>query len=376
MNLKMLVLLVTTDCNLRCRYCYAEAGEKAEYMSWEVAKKALDFVKERSDGFKIEFSGGEPILGFDLVRQVISYTRGWRTSYQLQTNATLITREVARRIRELGIAVGVSLDGLPKFNDPLRPFPDGRGSTVEAIDGISNLAKEGVRVGMTCVLSEENVRGLPGLVELASYLGNVEGISIDVLRPIGRGKGVGEADPILASYFVELALERADELASLGGKRVAFREVERIRYLLDHGLKRRYRCYLDAEAQLVVKPNGDVYPCASLANFPEFRLGNVLDQDLDGRIDDNMRRCRELIAPLPRCLACPWHWLCGGPCPAQIYVQRLTKGDGLVECYVRRTFIGYVTKRRTRDEEPMFQGGRRYEGSRKDQGEGGFRLQA
>ncbi len=75
-GLKELVLWVTTDCNLRCRYCYANGGDKAEYMDWQVAKQTLDIMLSHSDGFKIQFAGGEPLLNIDLIEQVVGYTLG------------------------------------------------------------------------------------------------------------------------------------------------------------------------------------------------------------------------------------------------------------------------------------------------------------
>jgi len=338
-----LVLLVTTDCNLRCRYCYARGGEDPQQMSWEVAKRALDLMFERFDGFDVQFSGGEPLLNMELVERVVEYTKGRGVRHRIQTNATLIDRRVARWIRELGISVGVSLDGLPEVNDRLRPFADGRGSTAAAVSGIESLGAEGIRVGLTCGLSAENAPGLPGLVELASYLGNVEGIALDLLRPIGRAEeDVKPADPDLAARFVNAALRRAEELALMGGRRVKFREVERIRYLLSHGLERKYRCPFDARRYLVVDPRGRVWPCPSLVGFPEFYLGDVFEDGFADELGDRLERCRGLIA-LPRyCSACPERPLCGGPCLARTYAEQLTGGTNLTECYVRRAFINFA----------------------------------
>ena len=340
----MLVLWVTTDCNLRCRYCYAEGGEKPEYMSWEVAKRALDFMREHSEGFKVQLAGGEPLLNMGLVEQVVRYTPNWRVIHQLQTNATLITPEVARRIKGLELRIGVSLDGLPKVNDLLRPFPDGRGATKAAIAGIENLGRRGIRVGLTCVLSEESAPGLAGLVQLLSYLGNVEGISLDVLRPTGRGSKVRQADSVEAAHFLRLALKRADELVQMGGRRVKFREAERLRLLLAGKGERHFRCYFDACAQLVVKPNGDAYPCASLVPFPEFLLGNVLEKDFGRSLEEKLREKRELISLPERCLSCPEFWLCQGPCPAWVYASRRMGGEDLVECSLKKTFLSYVRR--------------------------------
>ncbi len=346
-RLKELVLWVTTDCNLRCRYCYANGGDETEYMDWQVAKQALDLMLSHSDGFKVQFAGGEPLLNVDLIEQVVRYTQGWGVAYQLQTNATLIDTSTARSLKRLGIDVGVSLDGLPTVNDSLRPYADGHGSTAATIAGLEKLRVAGIHVGLTCVLSAENVTGLPGLVELASYLGNVEGITFDLLRPIGRAKKgkVRQADPALAARFVSAALRRADELALIGGRRVRFREVERINYFLSHGVERKYRCYFDASQYLVVDPKGSAYPCPSLTSFPEFYLGNVLEPTFINGLDANLRRCRGLITLPHYCSTCSERWLCAGPCPAQTYAQQLTGEIKPTECYIKRVFIDYARRK-------------------------------
>lgn len=346
-RLKELVLWVTTDCNLRCRYCYASGGDGVEYMDWQVAKQAIDLMLSKSDSFKIQFAGGEPLLNMELIEQVVRYTEGQNVYYQLQTNATLIDQSTARSLRQLGIAVGVSLDGLPSVNDSLRPFPDDQGSTAASIAGVESLRAEGIRVGLTCVLSAENIAGLAGLVELASYLGNVEGISLDILRPIGRAANeqIRQADPASAARSVSAALKRADELALMGGGRVKFREVERMRHLLRHGTRRRHRCYFSAGQLLMVKPDGDAYPCASLTSFPEFRLGNIIEEDFAGRLTATLERAGQLVTNPENCLDCPDHWLCSGPCPAQTYAQQRAGEVGSTECYVKRTFINYARRK-------------------------------
>src|SRR5690606_28338182 len=120
-----------------------------------------------------------------------------------------VSSDMANRLKDLGIGVGISLDGLPAVNDKLRFFFGGRGSTEAVVAGAKNLSDAGIIVGMTCVLTALNVRGLPGLVGLASYLGNVEGISIDLLRPIGRASRELIADPTLAAQYLDAAIMQA-----------------------------------------------------------------------------------------------------------------------------------------------------------------------
>lgn len=107
MEIKLLVLRITGDCNLRCLYCYAGGGESKERMAWETARRAVDYAAVRSKFFKIQFSGGEPLLNLALVKQVAFYVREHRlpASLQLQTNGTLITPSMAKELKSLRIAL-------------------------------------------------------------------------------------------------------------------------------------------------------------------------------------------------------------------------------------------------------------------------------
>ncbi|MGD9910976.1 radical SAM protein [Methanothrix sp.] len=338
---RTLILWVTTDCNLRCVYCYANGGDNKAYMGWDVAKRAIDLVAEGADCFKVQLAGGEPLLNFGLIERIVFFIHdlGADASIQLQTNATLISPAIASRLRALGIGVGVSLDGVPAINDHLRPFADGHGSTHSVINGIRNLRDAGISVGMTSVLSSTSVKGLSSLVDLASYLGNVAGISLDPLRPLGRGSCDMMPSPHLTAEHLYKAIKRSEYLAGSGGNPVRFREVERMRCLLKTGGVRRYRCYFDAYQSLMVCPNGDAYPCASL-HHPDFRLGNILEPRFWDTISERLRDARRSIKTPHKCMTCSELWLCGGPCPAGVFSRA---GGAEIECAVKRVFVKYVT---------------------------------
>ncbi len=339
-----LILLVTGDCNLRCRYCYAWGGEAKEYMPWEVAMRAVDYVAARSRSLKIQFSGGEPLLNFPLVRRVVAYLKNYRGSitFQLQTNGTLIDRALAREIKRLQIGLGVSLDGPPEVNDLLRPFNGGGGSTLAVVRGLQNLAAEGIMVGLTVVLTAENTCSLPRLVEYAAYLGNIYGISLDLLRPLGRAAGavVTEPDLNLLEDQVRAALCRSEELERLGGARIRFREAERLCRQLLQGVAKEHYCYATTGRSMAVMPDGSVYPCASLSGLSDFYLGNVADagfslaEAVAGKAW--FQRKAELIAG---CRDCSESRFCAGGCLARAYaytgrVDRPYKGD----CRLKKIF--------------------------------------
>lgn len=343
MTTTLLVLIVTTDCTLRCRYCYACGGEDPEYMPREVARRSIEAASALAKGtrLKVQFAGGEPTMHMSLVRQVAGYASG-RHTLQMQTNAVLVDRDVAAQLRSLGIAVGVSLDGPPVVNDYLRPSADGSGSTAAVLAGIDQLRRAGLSVGMTSVLSASNVASLPLLLEVAAYLGNIRGISLDSLRPLGRAaRGeVAPADPAEAYYWVTEALRRADALAAMGGPSVTLREFERMRRASEACLPRDNHCYFDAGISLAVMPNGDAYPCASLMGLPHLRLGNVLDADFAALLPSHLRQARSLIHEPERCLRCPDRLLCGGACPASL-CARHARGQ-LTECSVKRACLDHL----------------------------------
>jgi uncharacterized protein len=335
----LLALSVTADCNLRCRYCYACGGESSASMSWSTARRAVEVMAESFGGFKIQFTGGEPLLNLELIERTVDYLGelGLRVPCQVQTNATLITPEVAGRLQSLKIGIGVSLDGPPFVNDLLRPFPDGRGSTRSVLNGIFALREAGIRVGTTCVLSWDNARALAGLVDLCSFLGNIDGIAIDFLRPAGRGDRSMQADVATAARGIEAAIKHADALAGMGGRAVRFRELERMRRALERGRERHHHCYFDACRSIVVMPRGEAFVCPSMLR-PDMRLGNIHDPDFTKGLMGRMIRARGLVQTPQECLTCGDRRLCGGPCLA----HSVSLSNLAIECAVKRVFMRHV----------------------------------
>lgn len=350
-NIKLVVLRVTGNCNLRCRYCYACGGDSREDMSWAIARKAIDYAALPGNSFKVQFTGGEPLLNLSLIKKIVAYTRNKRIAayYQMQTNGTLITPQIAAELKKMRIAIGISLDGMPDVNDYLRPFAGGHGSTLAVLHGLSNLGAAGVKVGLTAVLTKHNITGLPQLVELAGYTGNVYGIAFDLLRPLGRAgaNNILPPAPAVMEKFVRTCLRRAGEIASMGGNPVKFRDVERLKRQLSRRLARRHYCYATTGQSLAVMPKGDVYPCSSLAGQPEFYIGNITAQDFS--LSPGMARLsflRREVSDLDGCRECPDHWLCGGGCLARAYaytgrVDRPYPGD----CLLKKVFIQYVKEK-------------------------------
>ena len=137
---KALCLHIAHDCNLRCRYCFADEGEyhgRRALMSYEVGKKALDFLIENSGSRKnleVDFFGGEPLMNWQVVKDLVAYGRkreketGKNFRFTLTTNGVLLNDEVMEFAdKEFGNVV-LSIDGRKEIHDKMRPFPGGKGS--------------------------------------------------------------------------------------------------------------------------------------------------------------------------------------------------------------------------------------------------------
>lgn len=342
----LLVLRLTNDCNLKCKYCYANGGEKKEYMNKEIAFKAIDYVGKKNKNFTVQLTGGEPLLALDLIQEIYRYGRdqGYIIKYQMQTNGLLIDKKTAVKLKEMKIALGLSLDGLPNVNDTLRIRHGGSGSAVDVCKSINVLKQEGMMINLTATVTNKNINHLAELVDLASYLGNVYGVSFDLFRPMGRGinSNLEVTDFELLQKEILRALRRAEEIKALGGSTIHFKDLDRIRYQLKTGYKREKYCHAVTGRSFVVKPGGEVYPCSSFADYPEFRLGNILEDNFSpfGRMEEFAEASKIVNAG---CQNCEDKWLCGGGCIARSYayygkVNQVYKG----ECILRKTFINYA----------------------------------
>ena len=137
---KALCLHIAHDCNLACKYCFAEEGEyhgRRALMSFEVGKKALDFLIANSgnrQNLEVDFFGGEPLMNWQVVKELVVYGREQEKLYNkhfrftVTTNGVLLNDEIQEFINREMDNVVLSLDGRKEVNDRMRPFRNGKGS--------------------------------------------------------------------------------------------------------------------------------------------------------------------------------------------------------------------------------------------------------
>ncbi len=341
MSIKMLVLSLTGRCNFACRYCYA-ANHDTSMMSKEIALAAVKLAAADNERFVVQFSGGEPLLNFATLQAVVEYTEKKKLPavLQLQTNASLLTDDMARYLYRNKVAIGVSLDGRPAVNDKLRLKKNGYGATSDILKGVEVLRRNNIACGVTCVVTADNVDVLEGVVDFAYFLGNIRKIGFDILRAQGRGRDLQPPTPEQMEGAMQRVYARRDELTKLTGLRIAIAQQERAQ-LLRNGCGLPFgHCYAMNGEAAFVDAKGDIYACSSLLGNSDFYIGNVFT-GIELPLVDKTKGV--IAASMSFCRDCADFAKCGGGCFARWYGFEDKAAYG-AECSMKRISIAQLQK--------------------------------
>jgi radical SAM protein with 4Fe4S-binding SPASM domain len=359
---------LTYQCNLKCKHCYENAGQKRPELTTDEAKQVLDILSKISDiGLPaLSLSGGEPLARRDLF-ELAAYAKKHVGYVSIASNGTLITQDNAKRIKDVGVDyVEISIDGAtPGVHDEFRGIA---GSFEMAIEGVKNSLEAGIDTCIATVLHEDNVAELDKLLKLSKEL-DVRFMHFNYI-PTGRARAHVELDltpdqryhvlEAIAKEIVELYLRKKEEERKYGksdlkvdkffstcpqyasvtkelsqkhGEKfmveahyAAKKGVENVaNFLGGCGAGRLYCC---------LEPNGDVKPCVFFQTSEETVLGNVLKDSFEEIWDNHpllwKLRTREKLqdyvvnGKTAGCGRCPDKYICGG-CRARAYSY--FKGD-------------------------------------------------
>jgi len=208
---------ITRACNLKCMHCYANAKDSLDdRIAHEDAKKIIDDLSDFGVPVLL-FSGGEPLLRKDII-ELIRYAvkKGIRTV--LSTNGTLISEEIAERLKDAGISyVGISLDGLEEVNDRFRGV---KGAFKKAMEGIENCKKKGIKVGIRFTMNRFNASEVPKIFDLVEKEG-IDRVCFYHLVYSGRGSSLIKDDLSHEETrrIVDLIIDKTKELYDKGLKK-------------------------------------------------------------------------------------------------------------------------------------------------------------
>ena len=329
-NIKAMCLHIAHDCNMRCKYCFADAGDyhgKRLLMSAEVGCRALDFLVEKSGkihNLEVDFFGGEPLMNFDVVKKIVLHGRELEKTHDktirftMTTNASLLDDDSIEFINEHCTNVVLSIDGGKSTNDAMRTFEDGSGTYDDIMPKIKRLvdAREGVNYYVRGTFTRNNLHFADDVLHLADE--GFKEISVEpVVLPSSSPLSLREEDlPTIYEEYEKLAKEMIKREKDGNGFNFFHFSVD-----LDAGpcaYKRTKGCGSGCE-YIAVTPEGDIFPCHQFAEHPDFKLGNIFTGDLKLETREAFAECN--IQTNEECQSCWAKYFCGGGCAANNFNQ-------------------------------------------------------
>ena len=325
---KALCLHIAHDCNLACKYCFAEEGEyhgRRELMSFEVGKKALDFLVANSGNrvnLEVDFFGGEPLMNWDVVKQLVEYGRSLeepnnkKFRFTLTTNGVLLNDEIMEYLNKEMSNVVLSLDGRKEVNDRMRPFRTGKGSYDLIVPKFQKLAdsRNQTNYYVRGTFTRDNLDFSEDVKHFADL--GFKQMSIEpVVGPEEDPYSIREEDlPKIMEEYDKLALEYIKREKEGNGFNFFHFMID-----LNQGpcvAKRLSGCGSGTE-YLAVTPWGDLYPCHQFVGQEEFLMGNVDTGVTRTDIRDEFKLCN--VYAKEKCRKCFARFYCSGGCAANSY---------------------------------------------------------
>ena len=326
--IKALCLHVAHTCNLNCGYCFASQGNyhgDRGLMSFEVGKRALDFLVENSGNrtnLEVDFFGGEPLMNWDVVKDLVMYARsiekeaGKNFRFTLTTNGVLIDDDVIEFSNKEMHNVVLSLDGRKEIHDAVRVDYAGNGSWDRIVPKFQDFVKK--RGNREYYMRGTFTHANPDFTK-----------DINVMLDLGFNKL--SMEPVVCAPEDSAALTQEDmpvvlEQYELLAKDMLEKEKEGRPYTFYHYMidlkggpciyKRISGCGSGTE-YMAVTPWGDLYPCHQFVGDEKFRLGNVFDGVTNNDIREDFRSCN--VYARPECKDCWAKLYCSGGCAANAY---------------------------------------------------------
>jgi radical SAM protein with 4Fe4S-binding SPASM domain len=280
---------LTDDCNLRCRYCYAESGGASPRMPLTELSRVAREVAVISSSVEHVLSGGEPLLHPEAL-EFGELLNSMGNSISLLTNGTLVNASNAQRIANFSDRIKISLDG---STEAIHAITRGRGNYAAVVAAIDMLAALGAKVQVAMTVHKQNLGDIEAMTRRYGSM-----LTFQPLFPAGRGARRDDLHLTGSEYYEALgATEGVAPMAAIGSV------LERLR---GRGVT---RCAL-ADAEISISENGDVFPCQLLTDA-DFAAGNVREEPLAAR--------GVSVNTLAKCRDCPIRLLCAGACRARDY---------------------------------------------------------
>jgi len=339
-QIQHLYLIPTTECNLRCKYCFVEDENRKftpAQMTKVTARKSLEvFAKlsENANKISVTFYGGEPLLNVDIVYSAMKYIRDLEAkgsfkkpvNILLFTNGLLVDDETVKVLIETRANISISIDGPKQFHDAGRIDTMGKGTFDKVMTAYRRLKTAGINPGVSCTLNRYNIGNIQALIEFIVNDLKPANMGFNILMPQINGRNPADAPPELSAQAL----------------------ISAFKVLREHGIyedrvMRRVNAYIDSVfhckdcmgvgGQIVVTPEGRIGPCQALLGIDEFFPKTIDELYSHFSSISSEYIYKEAIFSewqhrfplnMKQCIDCSAIAVCGGGCP---YASKVTSGS-------------------------------------------------
>ncbi len=325
---KAMCLHVAHDCNLKCEYCFASQGNfkgERSLMSFEVGKRSLDYLVENSGSrrnLEVDFFGGEPLMNFQLVKDLVKYGRSIEEEnnknfrFTITTNGVLLDDDNIDFINENMDNVVLSLDGRKHINDNMRQTINGEGSHDIILPKFKKLVDK---------------RGDKDYYIRGTFTNRNIDFTKDALHYYEQGFKKTSIEPVVTPEEMDYALRQEhlqdvlDEYEKFSKEYIKIKKMDKeflfFHFMIDleQGpcmIKRAVGCGAGSE-YLAITPDGDIYPCHQFVGEKEFLLGNIWEGIKNTGLRSKFKNSN--VYTKDECSQCWARFYCSGGCHANSY---------------------------------------------------------
>jgi uncharacterized protein len=326
-KINSIALILTENCNLRCNYCYAYKGENSKCLDMDIstAKSAIDLLfknNPNSEGYGIIFFGGEPLLNYNLMKEVVLYAKelfsknNKQVGFTMTTNGTILSSEIIKLLKEHNFSIQVSFDGPKEIHNKNRYYANGKGSFEKVLQNIKTIKENDIIFSLrTTIPANSNFYEIIKFMEELQisfgfgFTVNTKFKSKSITDYVN--KNFKEFDSLyekLMNYYFEKFSSGAPIYCS---------NIKTCLDRIENQLAKKISCTA-GRAMMTVDPSGDIFTCQNIPNYKEARIGTI-------KSNINKFINNKFIAPnverISECNKCWIKYLCAGGCYYEKYVD-------------------------------------------------------
>lgn len=346
-EIRYFIIDLTKQCNFDCVYCFRDFHNN-DIISLNVLDEILQYIlnycnKESISKIGLQMWGGEPLLVLDRIEYVVDFFSHTdiKVTIDIETNASLVTDEIAQKLYKWGIHIGVSVDGTPELHDRQRRMIGGKSSAELVERGIRNLQKYyGDDIGGITVVTKYNYKNIKKILDYFIYELHLTSMKFNLVRDNNHApeQKLALDEEEVFCFANELmdylwAFRRLGANFSEGNIEIRIKNLlqrSNISCCISHGCQ-------GGKRMVSFDQVGNIFPC-EMIDFPEEKIGSIYEDDsIEIMVKEAVKKNKFFLPKKEKqCIECPWWYYCQGGCSSRNrYLNRNGKIDD-VECALNR----------------------------------------